>query len=673
MASTPTSPELPSPVLSANVVSGSVLPRQVLYNGSTIRPPRQIELRAGAVSLLFEPDLTQIRRLRIGSLELLRAVYGAVRDRNWDTVLPRVGGLSIHTTEESFSVRFTADCLSEQAHFQWHGELDGDADGQIRFHFRGRALRPFARNRIGLCVLHDADTLPGRAVHIEHVDGHLTRSVFPSAIAPHQPFLNIRAIRYPVWDGLEAEVRMEGDTFEMEDQRNWTDASYKTYSTPLALPFPVELPQGAEVRQTVTFRLVGTGPSSATGNPPAFTPLRLSPQIAHRMPAIGTCVGVDAPPLSAAQAQRFRAAGVAHLRVDLHLYQPNWPALWERALAESALLGAPLELALHLSDAAATELGRLAATLEGRSAHVARLLVFHRDEKSTTAPWLALARQHIQPLLPQVPIGSGSNAYFTEVNRERPPIELSQCVAWSSNPQVHAFDNLSLAETIPMYRAVLESAREFSGNVPLVVSPITLKPRFNPNATATRAEQQDRLPETVDPRQMSLFGAGWTLGVLRSLASGGAHAATFYETTGWRGWMETQAGSPAPELFPSLPGAVFPLYHVLADWGEFAGGEVLDCGGRPCQLEAVALRHQQRLRLLLANLTGQTSAVLLDASGMASRIRIKTLDECTVMEAMQQPDSWRGQPGALQEAEGGQFRLTLLPYAVLRLDAVRDA
>ena len=38
---------------------------------------------------------------------------------------------------------------------------------------------------------------------------------------------------------------MEGDTFEMEDQRNWTDASYKTYVRPLALPWPYTLAGGA--------------------------------------------------------------------------------------------------------------------------------------------------------------------------------------------------------------------------------------------------------------------------------------------------------------------------------------------------------------------------------------------------------------------------------------------
>ena len=39
--------------------------------------------------------------------------------------------------------------------------------------------------------------------------------------------------------------------FEMEDQRNWSDASYKTYSRPLSLPFPYPIAAGERVRQSV--------------------------------------------------------------------------------------------------------------------------------------------------------------------------------------------------------------------------------------------------------------------------------------------------------------------------------------------------------------------------------------------------------------------------------------
>ena len=58
---------------------------------------------------------------------------------------------------------------------------------------------------------------------------------------------------------VEVDIAFEGEVFEMEDQRNWTDASFKTYCRPLALPRPYTLEAGDEVRQriTVTVRRVG--------------------------------------------------------------------------------------------------------------------------------------------------------------------------------------------------------------------------------------------------------------------------------------------------------------------------------------------------------------------------------------------------------------------------------
>ena len=41
-----------------------------------------------------------------------------------------------------------------------------------------------------------------------------------------------------------------GEVFEIEDQRNWTDASYKTYCRPLARPFPYRIEPGETVEQT---------------------------------------------------------------------------------------------------------------------------------------------------------------------------------------------------------------------------------------------------------------------------------------------------------------------------------------------------------------------------------------------------------------------------------------
>ena len=90
---------------------------------------------------------------------------------------------------------------------------------------------------------------------------------------------------------------------------------------------------------------------------------------------------------------------------------------------------------------------------------------------------------------------------------------------------------------------------------------------------------------------MSLFGAGWTLGAIKHLAEQRATRATFYETIGWLGLMETEAGSPLPESFRSRPGQVFPMFHVFADVNEYRGGEVLPGRStRPLVVDGFGLR-----------------------------------------------------------------------------------
>jgi hypothetical protein len=68
----------------------------------------------------------------------------------------------------------------------------------------------------------------------------------------------LRAITHEFLPGLKVTCRMEGDTFEMEDQRNWTDASYKTYVRPLALPWPYVIGKGDAIDQTITLTVSGS-------------------------------------------------------------------------------------------------------------------------------------------------------------------------------------------------------------------------------------------------------------------------------------------------------------------------------------------------------------------------------------------------------------------------------
>src|SRR5690349_7940385 len=88
-------------------------------------PAARMLLRAGPLTLEFDPALAFVRYVRLGGREAVRAVYSAIRDPAWETVAPRVSDLRIERGPESFDVAFTVDCLAPPIHFRWRGRLTG--------------------------------------------------------------------------------------------------------------------------------------------------------------------------------------------------------------------------------------------------------------------------------------------------------------------------------------------------------------------------------------------------------------------------------------------------------------------------------------------------------------------------------------------------------------------
>jgi D-apionolactonase len=322
--------------------------------------------------------------------------------------------------------------------------------------------------------------------------------------------------------------------------------------------------------------------------------------------------------------------------------------------------------------AAEAELRQLRTHLERLKTPVGIWLVFpEREMFNTRTPaeeLLAAARQHLADYAPGVPFGGGTNADFIFFNRF--PIDPTNfdALAITTNPTVHAIDNASVVETLTAQGTLVQSAHRLAGGKPLLITPVTLKMRHNPYATAAPPPVlADELPPQVDVRQMSLFGAGWTLGSIKYLAENGVSSATYYETTGWRGVMETAYGSNVPEKFRAFPGGVFPLYHIFADVGEFAAGEiVLSKSSQPLGVNGLILRQADRSRVLLANLTDSPQQV--ELTGLPAQVQVRLLDETNAEAAMQAPEEWRRVRGEGRSTADGVLTLDLRPYAIARID-----
>ncbi|MEQ8676610.1 MAG: hypothetical protein RLP44_02205 [Aggregatilineales bacterium] len=629
--------------------------QQQLFDGSNVPPAEMVTLRAGALTLLY--DNGTIRHIKLGEVAVLHQIYATVRNQNWGTVSSEIHDLTMDIQPDHFDIQFTMHHQEDDIDFAWQGHISGDAQGTVTFSFEGIANSTFKRNRIGFCVLHPMQ-LAGKTCLVEHVDGAEVDGAFPALIAPHQPYFDMRALTHEVVPGLQARVLMEGDTFEMEDQRNWIDASYKTYCTPLSLPFPVSVEKGERVSQKITLSLMGE-----------------LPQIDAEARKLHFIIGDEAMPLPSPglglpenralpterQIEHLRALNLAHLRADVRFDAENPQGDFDHAVSYAKLLNTQLELALFLTDNAENELNRVKSWLNDASL-LARLLIFHVNEKSTQRDTVTLARQVLGAL--DVPIGAGTDAFFAELNRARPPADVLDFVTYSINPQVHAFDNLSLAETLAAHVPTVQTARDFSGaDTPIIVSPVTFKMRWNPNATGEPPPiPAGELPPQVDPRQMSLFGAGWTLGSIKYLAESGVHSATYYETIGWRGVMNTLNDSPVPQKFASVGGTIFPMFHVFRALGEFVGGEVIiSHSTHPRNVEGLTLFNGQNFRVILANLTAKSQSVTLE--NLVGDCTVRVLDEAMARACMTDPDTFWAQSTAFNGKT-----LELPPYALAIVD-----
>ena len=260
--------------------------------------------------------------------------------------------------------------------------------------------------------------------------------------------------------------------------------------------------------------------------------------------------------------------------------------------ANAAAVDAPLDL----SAIAAPENGgwdELAKAIRAGGYRIGRVfvfppvtypIVFPRRDLATHPETIASARAAFAAAGVTATLGGGARAYFTELNRATSflPVDQLDAVTYTLNPQVHAGDNLSVIETLAAQAATVESARAIVGDKPLIVGPVTLKPPYNPNATAEPAPAgPDRLPDPVDPRQLSLLGAGWTVGSIHRLAAAGADALTYYELAGWRGLIERDTTLTRRELFPFDRGRGLPALPRLRVAGGVRGRvAVVGCIGR---------------------------------------------------------------------------------------------
>jgi hypothetical protein len=634
--------------------------RALQYGRDEPLPERRI-LHAGPLTAVLEGG--DLRYVRLGDEVVVLRLYAAVRDHNWNTIAPHFTRYEVEDGGDHFTVRYSAEHVSPDVDFAWDGTLVGSADGVIRAQMDGRARRDFMKNRIGWCVLHPMN-LAGVPASTETPDG-IVRGQFPDLISPHQPFFDMQSITHGTPSGGEVTIAFTGDLFEMEDQRNWTDASYKTYSTPLRIPYPAPIANGERVQQSVTISAHGGGAALASDD--GVVAVSVDLEHGRPLPPIGLGAAGHGEALGETELELLRALRPAHLRVVLDLGKSGWQEKLATATTQAEQLDAALQLEVTGGEAS-SGWDALAEEVAKSGVAVSRVFVYPAGKLDSTAEELRAARDAFGSCGVRTQIGGGTRAYFTELNRAALPLAEMEVATYTINPQVHAFDNASMTETLAAQAETVRSARAIVGARPLAVGPITLAPRFNPNATGAEPPlPEGALPPSVDYRQPSLFAAGWLTGSINALANAGIDAATYFETTGWKGLIERSDHPLRVLAFHSWPGMVFPVYHVLADVAEFAGGQVLPVSvSDPLRVQALALRDGTRVRVVLANMRDEDVSVMVDAAQL-QEISQRALNADSLFSAATDASAYRQAVTSIDASS--KITVTLPPCGLVTLDA----
>lgn len=504
--------------------------------GTEVPPVPSEILTVGGLSFTLEDGA--LRHICVDGVEIIRSIAFLVRDRDWGTLIPSLSILSRTGDGDIISLLLEAVFETPSAKLDVSLLIKAGPNA-LTVQAEGSATGAFETNRTGFTVLHPAG-LSGCPVLVAHSDGTEEASVFPTLIDPWQPFMDIVSLTHRA-DGISVCCAFEGDTFEMEDQRQWGDASYKTYVRPLALPWPYALKDQKRFAQSVSLTWHTTS-----------TPIAKQQQIFDE----GTVTFPETALLVSAQdAERLASrpediAQVAPQRLLCHL--DTTTGTLETQLSAFArlqsLIKGPvydLELICGFAESPAYELSKVRSAMDVAGFNPESVMICPAVDRQSTPPgsnWppcppLKDIHQTSAEVFSDLVRGGGMVSFFPEFNRKRPPVEMLDFVSFGLCPIVHAADDRSVMETLEAIPHITRSARSIIGETNLRIGPSTIAMRHNPYGQRTMPNPDlDRVCMTHDdPRHRAQFGAAFVIGLACALAPAGITVWTPAEVYGPRG------------------------------------------------------------------------------------------------------------------------------------------
>ena len=465
----------------------------------------------------FTVDIARaaIRNVTYQGAQMIDLLYTAIRPWDWSTLDPDEHNEVVEISGENCLVTIT-DLFAGS--MQGKTVLTLQPNGKFSIDYQLTGLGKFEIQRWGVCFcLHTGDWMGStvsasgntysllKEISPQRVIDGVTQGLFPASNGMH----------FVAPDKRSLKVLSTGKVLEAEDQRNWTDNTYKIYSGSLAEPRPFVLEKGFTWEQRVEFQV--TAPAGAIPDGSKI----IAKEIAS-LPRIGLQFNTDSLLPSDDLEKALYILDIDHIRV-------NEESLTSQKIATISKCGLALETAL-LSSNTGAELAREVDHLSARVPAGSRLLIHRQGRQIVQASDLP-KNETLNSYIP------GSDAYLVDLHREK--FEFGNAVSYSMVPTVHSSDPETIFKTLYTQKESIEFAQKFVA--PQVsISPITFSTRGNPETGHLRENRANFAQPEMAVQIKNLSAAAWTLGSVFALASAGAYSGTWHELFGEFGVVYSQ-------------------------------------------------------------------------------------------------------------------------------------
>ena len=480
-----------------------------------------------------------IRNITYQGTQIIDLLYTAIRPWDWSTLNP---------DEHSEDVKISGDNCTVTITDTFKGSMQGQTvltlrpNGKFTVDYKLTGLDHFEINRWGVCFcLHTGDWM-GSTVNASGNEYRLLPEISPQRVidgVTQGLFPASREMYFVAPDKRSLKIISAGKILEAEDQRNWTDNTYKIYSGSLAEPRPFVIENGITWEQRVEFEVTAPAGSAEDG-------AKIVTKDIPSLPRIGLQFNGEALLPSDDLEKALFILDIDHIRV-------NEESLTAQKIATVSKSGLTLEAAL-LSSHQGAELSREVEHLSARVPAGSRLLI-HREGREIVQAEDLPKNGSLNSFIP------GSDAYLVDLHRNK--YHFGDAVSYSMVPTIHSTDPETIFKTLYTQRESIEFAKKFVA--PQVsISPITFSSRGNPETGHLRDNRINFAQPEMAQQIKDLSAAAWTLGSVFALASAGAYSGTWHELFGEYGVIYSEGSAVK----------FSPTFHALAALGAHHAHEI---------------------------------------------------------------------------------------------------